>query len=212
MAKNNMKDINEARAALVKEYRREARKADKRLLKLENLSYHDDRFEHVLEYSYKGAMRDIASWGGVQRFGQKLPTRITAKGDEVIDYRALQAKLADVKKFNQSATSTKQGIIDMYEKRQQTIEDQTGLSMTWEEAKRYYDEKINEKIDSKYGYITAKIAMGKIQQNADEIRDNIEAWRSEGIKTAYTSDIAMNDIINDLLESHWDDLVKIGVL
>ena len=84
------------------EYRTKAKKADQRLVRLEALS-HEEYFEGVLNFAYKGAIRDIQSWkkqgqrGGDNRFNTAPPIKLTQ----------LEAKIADIDKFLAKKTSNK---------------------------------------------------------------------------------------------------------
>lgn len=184
--------------ALKAEYRKLAQRADKRLYRLEVLHDKDEKFKAVTDYAYARAQRDIKTWGGNKRFNTKPPETV----------QGLKAKIADIQHFLDSKTSTKTGIINMYKERQKTIKEQTGLDMSWEEAQKFYQEKINEKFDSQFGYRTSKIAMAVIQKNRDQIKAEFEA----GMKTSYTSDKALNKVIDNMLSSYSKDLKLIGVL
>lgn len=117
------------------EYRQLAKKADQRLVRLEALS-HEKHFEGVLEYAYKGAIRDIKSWGGDRRFNTAPPVKLTE----------LQAKISDIKKFvSPGNTSTKTGIVQIYKKRANTVNKrygkELGVDFTWEDIANYYEDK-----------------------------------------------------------------------
>ena len=126
------------------EYRQLAKRADQQLVRLEALS-HDKHFEGVLEYAYKGAIRDIKSWGGDRRFNTAPPVKLTE----------LQAKIADIKKFSGKTTSQKLKIVKFYQSRANTFnkgrikDGQTlggfgkefGVEFTWEDIANYYEDK-----------------------------------------------------------------------
>lgn len=121
------------------EYRQKAKKADQRLVRLEALS-HEKHFEGVLEFAYKGAIRDIKSWGGDRRFNTAPPVKLTE----------LQAKIADIDKFIRPGnTSTKSGIVKIYKKRADTINKryakEYGVEFTWEDIANYYEDKKSQR-------------------------------------------------------------------
>lgn len=126
------------------EYRQKAKRADQQLVRLEALS-HEKHFEGVLEYAYKGAIRDIKSWGGDKRFNTAPPTKLTE----------LQAKIADIEKFSAKTTSQKRKIVKFYQSRANTFNKgrvKNGQSLggfgkefdvefTWEDIANYYENK-----------------------------------------------------------------------
>ena len=126
------------------EYRQLAKRADQQLVRLEALS-HEKHFEGVLEYAYKGAIRDIKSWGGDRRFNTAPPVKLTE----------LQAKISDIKKFSDKTTSQKRKIVKFYQSRADTFNKgrvkngqtlggfgkEFDVEFTWEDIANYYEDK-----------------------------------------------------------------------
>lgn len=132
------------------EYRQKAKRADQRLVELEALQ-HEKHFEGVLEYAYKGAIRDIQSWrkegqrGSEKRFNTAPPTKLTE----------LQAKISDIDKFLSKPTSSKRQIVKFYKSRANTFNKgrvkngqslggfgkEFGVEFTWEDIANYYENK-----------------------------------------------------------------------
>ena len=126
------------------EYRQLAKRADQQLVRLEALS-HERHFEGVLEYAYKGAIRDIKSWGGDRRFNTAPPVKLTE----------LQAKISDIKKFSDKTTSQKRKIVKFYQSRADTFNKgrvkngqalggfgkEFDVEFTWEDIANYYEDK-----------------------------------------------------------------------
>ena len=94
------------------EYKKEAKKADRRLRALEDYArrYRNDKY---LMYAYTRAMRDLSSHGLGNRFDKVPPD----------DPRKLQKMLADVKRFNDSDTATFGGFQELDERRYKTLTD-----------------------------------------------------------------------------------------
>lgn len=115
-------------------YRQLAKRADQQLVRLEATS-REKHFEGVLEFAYKGAIRDIRSWGGDKRFNTAPPTKLTQ----------LEAKIADIEKFLAKPTATKSGIKKIYKKRADTFNKkygkQYGIEFTWEDIANYYEDR-----------------------------------------------------------------------
>lgn len=109
--------------ALVKEYRKLAKRADQRLVRIEGYR-HQKGMKGIEQFAYRVAMTDIRSWSGegARRFNVSPPL-VTDNG--VTDYRRsiaqLRHKIADINKFLNSATSTYKGTVEMYKKRAENL-------------------------------------------------------------------------------------------
>lgn len=151
--------------SLERYYRRLAKSADQRLVRLEKYS-NDKYFKTATDWAYSSAMRDIHTWNGqaASRFNTAPPS----------DPEKLVAKINDIKKFLSSPTSTKSGIKNTYIKKANTINERYGTDFTWDQLASYYDKKINEKWDAKFGSKTALIAIGRINEKAKKLGKDIE--------------------------------------
>lgn len=146
-----------------------AKQADQRMVRLEKLT-NQKMFKAADKYAYARAARDIKSWGGTAE--GKLPRWNRAMPSKT---ESLKAKIADMKNFLMSPTSTKKGIIDVYQKRADTLNAKLGTNFTWEELANYYESDIADKADSKYGGSnTALIAFYNIKVSAEEQAEQIK--------------------------------------
>lgn len=153
---------------LVQYYRRLAKTADQRMVRLEKAS--EQKFFHVAtEWAYAKATRDILKWippGDTKstklRFNTKPP-----EGEDLI------AKINDIKSFLSSPTSTKQGIINVYKKRADTVNKRYKTKFTWQQLAKYYDSGQAELWDAKFGSKTALRTIGVMQRNKKKIKDAI---------------------------------------
>lgn len=175
---------------LVKEYRKLAKRADQRLVRLEALS-RNSKYENVLKYAYRVAVKNIESYGSVKnrpRFNTKPPE----------NSNTLQAKINDIKHFLESVSSTKKGIVSTYEKRADTINKNMGLKgddkFTWQELADFFQSKSYEKLESSFGSKTVFDTIGKIKKNLPDIAKAIK--NNQKIKVA---DWKVNDTINKML-------------
>ena len=137
------------------EYKKLARKADRRLRALE--AYAQEKYYKGIErYAYARAMHDIEMWSGPgsKRFDTKPPE----------DLKGLRAKMNDIKLFLESPTSTKRGVTEIYKKRADTINKEYGTNLTWQEIADYYTSEAHEKAAQLYGSKTELLAF------ASEIR------------------------------------------
>ena len=153
---------------LVQYYRRLAKTADQRMVRLEKAS--EQKFFHVAtEWAYAKATRDILKWippgdnkSTKLRFNTKPP-----EGEDLI------AKINDIKSFLSSPTSTKQGIINVYKKRADTVNKRYKTKFTWQQLAKYYDSGQAELWDAKFGSKTALRTIGVMQRNKKKIKDAI---------------------------------------
>ena len=139
------------------EYRQKAKRADQQLVRLKALS-HEKHFEGVLEFAYKGAIRDIGSWGGNRRFNTAPPIKLTE----------LEAKISDIDKFLSKTTSTKSKIIKFYKQRADTINKrygkEFGVDFTWQELANYYENEKQRQNDVKLSSKTEVRALAVIKK------------------------------------------------
>lgn len=187
---------------LVKEYRKLAKRADQRLVRLEALS-RSKKFESVLKYGYAVAAKNIESYGAVKnkpRFNTKPPE----------NSNTLQAKINDIKHFLDSVSSTKKGIVSVYEKRADTINKTMGLDgndkFTWQELADFFQSKTYEKLASMFGSKTVFDTIGKIKKNLPEIAKAIK--NNQKIKVA---DWKVNDTINKMIAENGIRLEDFGI-
>lgn len=187
---------------LVKEYRKLAKRADQRLVRLEALS-RQSKYENVLKYGYAVAAKNIESYGRPKdrpRFNTKPPK----------NPNTLQAKINDIKHFLESVSSTKKGIVSVYEKRANTLNKNMGLKgddkFTWQELADFFQSKSYEKLASSFGSKTVFDTIGKIKENLSEIAKAIKD--NKKIKVA---DWKVNDTINKMIAENDIKLEDFGI-
>lgn len=155
-------------------YRRLAKVADQRLVRLEALK-HDKYFRGIDKYAYARAMRDIEKWGGKKRFNTKPPAARSLFNE----------KISDILRFLQSPTSTKEGTIEVYKKRAESLNEtfkKDGLNLGWRDMADMLKSGGFEKLKADRGSDTAFKSIGVVARNADQIKAVIEeakAKRSE---------------------------------
>lgn len=124
--------------SMEKYYRRLAKVADQRLVRLENLA-DVPGYEGSSKWAYNRAMKDIQKWSGEER------TRFNTAPPA--DAGQLKAKINDIKAFINAQTSTKSGITKVYKKRANTYNKKYGTDFSWEDIANYYNKKLNEKFE-----------------------------------------------------------------
>lgn len=192
-------------------YRRLAKAADQRLLRLEQLAGKVEGvkgtpgYEKATMYAYDRAMRDLEIYGGGKRFNTKPPLN----KDGTIDNRLLHEKMADMRAFLSSVTSTKSGITQVYEQRAKTFNEQFGTSYTWMDLADFYQSGDADKALKNASSGTVQKSIGIIQhalkQAEKELKDNkkITLDKVNKDKLAYSKSIELlksNDLDLSILK------------
>lgn len=133
---------------LEQHYKRLAKTADQRLVRLEKLAG-DPMYKKALDYAYRTARKDLESYGlkedELPRFNKNKPT--TQAG--------LERKINDMIKFIMKPTSTKPGITDIYVRRTKTINEQYGTNFKWTDLATFLEHGYYDKFKGTYGSETS---------------------------------------------------------
>lgn len=191
-------------------YRRLAKQADQRLVRLEGYQ-HDRNFANVTQWAYARAQEDISKWSGpdARRFNTTPPMKKSG-GEPVIDEVRLRSKIKDIKAFLESPTSTKKGITQVYKNRVDTINQKYGTSFTWQEFAKFTESETFNKLDLEYGSKTVMKAIGIVQsklQNAEDFIEHMKFMQENHIKLS--DDQEADEIIYGWMQDegfNWDDL------
>ena len=189
--------------SLEKYYRRLAKTADQRLVRLEKYS-DEEWFKTAKQWAYARAMKDIKKW---QKPGEKAPKKMRFNTAPPKDPEDLLAKINDMKTFISAPTSTKSGITDVYKKRADTINKKFGTKFTWQQLAKYYSSGQAEVWDAKFGSKTALRTIAALQKNKKKLVDDINAADAKDLRVdnkmiEKTVDAALKDNnlnIEDLL-------------
>lgn len=159
-----------------KYYRRLAKAADQRLVRLERLA-ENPLYQNIKKFAYEEALEDIHKWNGVtaSRFNTVPP-----EGDRLYE------KIEDIKSFLTKQTSNVGGINLMYKRMANTFNAKYGTNFTYQQIMKYFDSQQNEKWNKLFGSKTALTVIGEIQKSAKKIKREV----SEADKR--------NIIINDI--------------
>ena len=164
--------------SLEKYYRRLAKTADQRLVRLER--YGDDEFyKTARQWAYARAVKDIKKW---LKPGQPYPDKFRFNTAPPKTQEDLLAKINDIKTFISSPTSTKQGITDVYKKRAATVNKKYGTHFTWQQLAKYYTSGQAEIWDAKFGSKTALRTIAKLQANKKKVKEAIEKADAKDIR------------------------------
>lgn len=163
--------------SLEKYYHRLAKTADQRLVRLESYE-HDKYFKPATQWAYSRAQHDLQRWTGKGPGAKKLRFNTAAPKDP----EKLISKINDIKTFLASSTSTKQGIIDVYKKRADTLNRKFGTKFTWKSLAKYYDSGQADLWDSKFGSKTALYTIAEIQKMSDKKIEEIRKAEEKDLR------------------------------
>lgn len=184
-------------------YRRIAKVADQRLVRLERLA-DQAGYGNADQWAYKKAMRDIATWSGdaASRFNTKPPENI----------KQLQAKINDIKSFLGAPSSTKSGITKVYQTRANTINDKYGTNFSTGDLESLFSSSFWKKVDAKkvdsdtvmkaIGYITERIEKDPAHRTNEEILKGLQATaRKRKEVPEFSGDPIIDSVVTDILRS-----------
>ena len=175
-------------------YRRLAKAADERLVRLEALSKQSD-YKNVKKYAYAKAAYDARSFGSKGKYPRFNIALEKDDSGKIIEQR-FKEKIEAMKSFMQAPTSTKYAIQEVYEKRTQTINETYGTNFTWQQLADYFNKGYDQKVSKRVGGSkTALYAIGKIQQAESNIVSAIET------NTSIKTEDPVTDAAVDLLRS-----------
>ena len=190
-------DVNQKPGeTLEKYYKRLAKTADQRLVRLEKLAKQPN-YEPAELWAYRRARLDITKWNGgkspeLYRFNANMPK----------DPEKLLAKINDIKTFLTRPTSTKKGITEVYKKRAETINRKFGTNFSWQQMAKYFQSGAAEYWDSKYGSKTALRVMAVLQRNKDKIAKAVGKVDIKDIDTTGASNVVIGKVKELLKENN----------
>ena len=174
-------------------YRRVAKMADQRLVRLEQLEGQKN-FKKVTKYAYRKATIDAMQWGAnpdKPRFNIKPPVNTKARGklEDMLNRTSTRAKINDMLNFIEKPTSTKAGIIGIYQKRADTLNKneaviKAGLHFTWQDVGDFFESRLYKKMLGGFGSETNIKSIGILKDNEVKLLEAFKADKENHIKTA----------------------------
>lgn len=188
---------------LLSVYRRVAKAADQRLVRLEELSTHKD-FKQVKQWAYKNAITDAMEWGAnvnKPRFNIKPPKSKTS----------IRAKIQDMLNFMEKPTSTRAGIVDVYQRKADTLNEKYkdyGLNLNWSDVGTFFESTLYKKLSKKYSSGTVIKAIATMKQNEKELLKDFSDHKASHIKTE-DNDMIIDDAIKRMTSYYKNDVKKL---
>lgn len=182
---------------LVKDYKRLAKVADQRLVRLEQYASQEN-YKNIKQWSYSKAMKDIQKWSGDE--AKRFNTAPPAREDSLI------AKMNDIVNFLNAPTSTKSNVDTILQKKADTFNEKYGTDLTWEDLGKYYDSAAHDKASSKLGSDTEAKAIAVIKKMGLK---EVEKIQKASEDHQYVDDDNLNQAIDTLLKGNKVRLRKI---
>ena len=208
---------------LVKEYRKLAKRADQRLVRIEQYQKLGGKYLNIKEFAYKRAMVDIRKWSGegATRFNTKPPANTTS----------LKAKISDIKEFLQAPTSTIKptkdnavydpegkviiggGIELTFQNRADSLnakyKNYYDKPFTWENISDLFESTLWKKLDAKPGDSHTNVkAIGIIKKNEKKILDDFAKHKPTHIDVG-EDDMVLQTQVNKILRYYKKDIRKL---
>ena len=183
---------------LLKEYRKLAKRADQRLVRIEAAA-HQKQYENIKSFAYRNAMRDIHVYSGkdAKRFNTRPPETLGA----------LQRKVNDINNFLQMKTSTIKGTREVMKKRVDTINREYGSDFTLNDWKKLTDSGILGQLKTNYGSPVSIEIIATIKKDRKQLELAMQEAKNRSIEIKDTDameklnyDWIVKDVISDLLE------------
>lgn len=158
----------------------------------------DEYFRGILNFKYKKTISDMQTRLGFTSFERKPKTEQQAR-----------AMMAIAQDFILSPSSSRKGILDVYKRRVDTINNKFGTSFTWKDfAKLALTDEFKELInDEKYSSDSIIIALGELVKSKDP-KKTIEAIKSGADKTILSDDPRSEVIEKAIKEGIFDRIVN----
>ena len=160
---------------LLKEYRKVAQRANKKLERLEKLADNPD-YENVLNYAYRIAARDVKelNLGDTEKVRYRVPYD---KKTGRYNTNMLKAALRRAKEFENMVTSSKTGIDTTYRQDALNFNAAFGTNYTWQELKEFTDAVNWNDLKKQYESGTIQRIIRKVishEISADKVQSAIE--------------------------------------
>lgn len=194
------KNLNPEYLALRQEYVKLAKRADQRMVRIEQLAQ-DPMYKGVKYYAYRWAQKNLKVWSGEK----DTPLRFNA--DIPNNKKSLKKKIRIAKQFLDMPTSTKTGIKETFKKKAEDFNELHGTDFTWEQLSTYFHSGLSANADAAFGSSTALELIAEMQRRRDEV---IEAIKESNEQTLILTDRkTIAEEVSNFLEKHGTKLLEI---
>ena len=186
------------RLQLENEVRPMLQEANMKLLNLEMLSKKEG-FEGVKDYAYYNAMRDIRALRGEEYKRFNMPKNT----------HQLEKTKRSLEKFLGATSSTKAGIVDIYERNAASLNEKFGSNYTWQQMGQFLKSAGFEDIKKEFDSETAIIMLKEMVNTATLTKEAfLEKLQNHQIKELDEVD---SDTLAEWTDANveWDDLFPV---
>lgn len=188
---------------LLKEYKKLAKRADQRLVRLEQA---EKRVGYAVatQWAYARAMKDLEAGF------DKPTTRFNVKISENKPRQYIEARIADVERFLDSPTSTVAGINTIYKERAKTINEKYakyGMNMSWSEMAVWLSDNMDKLKASQYGSETIFRQVARAIKSQEKVAR--EAKKSKSQHKVLTKAEAAQAVADAMLERKGIDITDL---
>ena len=168
------KQKSQYRKQLEAEVKPMLREANMKLLNIEMLAKQEG-FEGIKDFAYRNAMRDIRKLRGEEFKRFKIPSNT----------HQLEKVKRSLESFLGATTSTKSGIIDVYEKNAASLNSKFGSNFTWQQMGSFLQSAGFEKLKSDFDSETAIIMLKALYEHKNlsksEFVDTLKQHQIKGL-------------------------------
>lgn len=173
--------------ALLAEYKRLAKRADQRMIRLEKAAENGGALSAATEYSYRKAQRDALNFSGgkSKRFNAKTPT----------SNRRLKAKINAINDFLEAPTSTVSGIKNVYKKRADRLNASYGTDFKWNNMADFFDSAAWKKLTDEIPSDLVMKAYARLEKGGQKLIQSIKETPSKQIMADEVEDFILKQIV-----------------
>ena len=192
------KQKSQYRLSLEAEVKPLLKEANMKLLNLEQLSKKEG-FEGIKDFAYQNAMRDIRKLRGEEYKRFNLPSNT----------HQLEKAKRSIESFLGATTSTKAGIVSVYEKNAKNLNEKFGSDLSWQEMGSFLRSAGFESLKKEYDSETAIIMMQQLLKHQNLSKEEfLNELENHQIKELDEVD---SDTLADFVDENvsWEDLFPI---
>ena len=184
------------RLELEKEAKQKIASANAKLLNLEKLAKKEG-YEGIEHFAYAKAMRSIKSIRGEGKKRFNIPTNT----------HKLEKTLREVDKFLDMKTSTKAGIVDLYEKNAAQLNEMFGTNYSWQEMADFLEAAKWDDLKNSFDSKTAVKVIKGLYEHKDVKPEEIDLMLKNH-QVVFSDDEVDNDVINTFVSTNidWNEL------
>lgn len=184
-----MSRIEQLDPQLLAQYKKLAKRADQRMVRLEQAAKRGGEMSSATEYSYRKARREAEyySAGKSKRFNAQTP-----KNNKV-----LRAKINAINEFLESPTSTVSGIKNIYKKRAEALNATYGTNFRWQDLSDFFESATWKKLISEIPSDLVMKAYARLRKGGDKLIQEIKDNPSKQVADDEVQDFILKRLVKE---------------